>query len=108
METPAISSRAWATMPSSTSWTCCAGTARPRGAPTAPSKKTTLNSFTLTRDGRDGTTSPSQLIEIFASQAAMGIDQAIFSLRNVHDLEPFDVLANEVVPVVDKIAVAGR
>jgi F420-dependent oxidoreductase-like protein len=78
------------------------------GRPYSAIEKTTLNSFTLTRDGRDGTTSPSQLIEIFASQAAMGIDQAIFSLRNVHDLEPFDVLANEVVPVVDKIAVAGR
>lgn len=78
------------------------------GRPYSAIEKTTLNSFILTRDGRDGTTSPSQLIEIFASQAAMGIDQAIFSLRNVHDLEPFDVLANEVVPAVDKLAVAGR
>ncbi len=38
----------------------------------------------------------------------MGIDQAIFSLRNVHDLEPFDLLATEIVPVVEKIPVAGR
>lgn len=71
-------------------------------------EKTTLNSFVLTRDGRDGSVSPSQAIDIFASEAEMGIDQAIFSLRNVHDLEAFDVLATQVVPVVDKIAVAGR
>lgn len=71
-------------------------------------EKTTLNSFVLTRDGRDGTVSPSQAIEIFASEAEMGIDQAIFSLVNVHDLEPFDVLATQVVPAVEKIAVAGR
>ena len=71
-------------------------------------EKTTLNTFTLTRDGRNGTVSPSQAIEIFASEAELGIDQAIFSLANVSELEAFDVLASEVVPVVEKIAVAGR
>jgi len=78
------------------------------GRPYTDIEKTTLNSFSLTRDGRDGTLSPAQAIEWFASQAELGIDQAIFSLRNVHDLEPFDVLANEIVPAVEKMAVAGR
>lgn len=78
------------------------------GRPYTDIERTTLNSFSLTRDGRDGTLSPSQAIEWFASQAELGIDQAIFSLRNVHDLEPFDVLANEIVPAVEKMAVAGR
>ncbi len=78
------------------------------GRPYAEIEKTTLNSIALTRDGRNGTVSPSQAIEMFASEAAMGIDQAIFSLQNVHELEPFDVLATEVVPAVEKIAVAGR
>jgi F420-dependent oxidoreductase-like protein len=78
------------------------------GRPYSEIEKTTLNSFALTRDGRNGTVSPSQAIDLFASQAAMGIDQAIFSLQNVSELEPFDVLATEVVPVVEKLAVAGR
>ena len=78
------------------------------GRPYEQIEKTTLDSFQLTRDGRDGTTTPAQAIEQFAELAAMGIDQAIFSLRNVHDLEPFDLLATEIVPVVEKIPVAGR
>jgi F420-dependent oxidoreductase-like protein len=78
------------------------------GRPYADIEKTTLNAFTLTRDGRNGTVSPSQAIELFAAQAELGIDQAIFSLVNVHELEPFDVLTNEIVPVVEKLAVAGR
>lgn len=78
------------------------------GRPYEEIEKTTLSSFALTRDGRNDTVSASQAIEIFAALARLGIDQAIFSLLNVSDLEPFDVLANEVVPAVEKIAVAGR
>jgi F420-dependent oxidoreductase-like protein len=78
------------------------------GRPYEQIEKTTLDSFSLTRDGRDGTITPAQAIEQFAALAAMGIDQAIFSLRNVHDLEPFDLLATEIVPAVEKIPVAGR
>jgi F420-dependent oxidoreductase-like protein len=78
------------------------------GRPYEQIEKTTLDSFSLTRDGRDSTTTPAEAIERFAELAAMGIDQAIFSLRNVYDLEPFDLLATEVVPAVEKIAVAGR
>ncbi|HLG64915.1 MAG TPA: LLM class F420-dependent oxidoreductase [Ktedonosporobacter sp.] len=71
-------------------------------------EKTTLNVMPITRDGRNNTLSPSAAIDIFASQAELGIDQAIFSMPNVSELEPFDVLANEIVPVVEKITVAGR
>jgi hypothetical protein len=51
---------------------------------------------------------PAAAIEHFASLAAMGIDQAIFSMPNVYDLEPFDILATEIIPAVEKIQVAGR
>ncbi len=71
-------------------------------------EKTTLSSYNLTRDGRNGTTTPSALIEEFGQLAAMGIDQAIFSLQNVSEIEPFDLLATEIVPAVEKIQVAGR
>jgi alkanesulfonate monooxygenase SsuD/methylene tetrahydromethanopterin reductase-like flavin-dependent oxidoreductase (luciferase family) len=78
------------------------------GRPYEEIEKTTLNSFQLTRDGRNGSMSPDAAIEHLASLAAMGIDQAIFSMPNVYDLEPFDLLATEIIPVVEKIQVAGR
>ncbi len=78
------------------------------GRPYEEIEKTTLDVIYLTRDGRNGTMTPSAAIEHFASLAAMGIDQAIFSMPNVYDLEPFDLLATEIVPVVEKIQVAGR
>ena len=71
-------------------------------------EKTTLDSIKLTRDGRDGSITPAAAVEFFAELASMGIDQAIFSLRNVTDPEVFDLLATEVIPQVNKITVAGR
>jgi alkanesulfonate monooxygenase SsuD/methylene tetrahydromethanopterin reductase-like flavin-dependent oxidoreductase (luciferase family) len=78
------------------------------GRPYEQIEKTTLSSFNLTRDGRNGTTTPAALIEEFEQLAALGIDQAIFSLQNVYELEPFDLLSTEIVPKVEKIQVAGR
>src|SRR6266496_622777 len=78
------------------------------GRPYEEIEKTTLDVMLLTRDGRDGSMTPAAAIEHFANLAAMGIDQAIFSMPNVYDLEPFDLLATEIIPVVEKIQVAGR
>jgi F420-dependent oxidoreductase-like protein len=78
------------------------------GRPYTQIEKTTLDRFALTHDGRNDSVTPAALIEQLAHLAELGIDQAIFSLRNVSDLEPFDLLATEVIPVVEKIAVAGR
>jgi alkanesulfonate monooxygenase SsuD/methylene tetrahydromethanopterin reductase-like flavin-dependent oxidoreductase (luciferase family) len=71
-------------------------------------EKTTLDSIEITKDGRNNTLSPNAAIDLFGSLAEQGIDQAIFSLRNVSDLEPFDVLATQIIPAVEKIKVAGR
>lgn len=71
-------------------------------------EKTTLDHMALTRDGRDGTLSPQAAIDHFGKLAELGIDQAIFSLANVHEPEVFELLANDIVPVVNKIQVAGR
>jgi hypothetical protein len=38
----------------------------------------------------------------------MGIDQAIVSLPNVADPEPFELLATEIIPAAEQIEVAGR
>ncbi len=78
------------------------------GRPYEEIEKTTLDVIHLTRDGRNGTMTPAAAIEYFANLAAMGIDQAIFSMPNVYDLEPFDLLTTEIVPAVEKIQVAGR
>ncbi|GAC1344640.1 MAG: LLM class F420-dependent oxidoreductase [Ktedonobacteraceae bacterium] len=78
------------------------------GRPYEQIEKTTLDSFQLTRDGRDGSQTPAALVDFFGQLAEMGIDQAIFSLRNVSDPQVFDLLATEVIPQVERIAVAGR
>jgi len=78
------------------------------GRPYEEIEKTTLSSYRLTRDGRNGSTTPAVLLEHLAQLAEMGVDQAIFSLQNVSDLEPFDLLATEIVPAAEKIPVAGR
>jgi F420-dependent oxidoreductase-like protein len=71
-------------------------------------EKTTLDSVVITKDGRNGSLNAQAAIDYFAGLAEMGIDHGIFSLRNVQDQEPFEVLANEIIPVVEKISVAGR
>jgi F420-dependent oxidoreductase-like protein len=78
------------------------------GRPYEEIEKTTLDFMLLTRDGRNGSMTPAAAIEHFANLAAMGIDQAIFSMPNVYDLEPFDLLATEIIPAVEKIQVAGH
>jgi F420-dependent oxidoreductase-like protein len=71
-------------------------------------EKTTLDSVAITKDGRNGSLNAQAAIDYFAGLAEMGIDHGIFSLRNVQDQEPFEVLTNEIIPVVEKISVAGR
>lgn len=78
------------------------------GRPYEEIEKTTLDTVRITRDGRNGTQSPSQLIDTFAKLAELGIDQAIFNMPNVADPEVFDILATQIVPEVTKITVAGR
>ena len=78
------------------------------GRPYEQIEKTTLDTLRLSRDGRDGTMTPAAAIDYFAHLAAMGIDQAIFNMPNVSNPAVFDLLGNEIVPQVAKIAVAGR
>jgi F420-dependent oxidoreductase-like protein len=78
------------------------------GRPYAEIERTTLSTLHLTRDGRDGSSDAAAAIRHFESLAERGIDHAIVGLRNVADPEPFEVLANEVVPAVERLRVAGR
>jgi F420-dependent oxidoreductase-like protein len=78
------------------------------GRPYEEIEKTTLDHIAITRDGRNDTLAPNAAIDQFTALAELGIDQAIFSLHNVTDIEAFDVLATQIVPEVEKIRVAGR
>jgi F420-dependent oxidoreductase-like protein len=78
------------------------------GRPYSEIEKTTLSTLRLSSDGRDGTMTADEAIEGFRKLAELGIDHALFSLTNVSEQEPFDILANEVIPQVSQIAVAGR
>lgn len=78
------------------------------GRPYEQIEKTTLDFLQVTRDGRNGSLSPAAAIDYFGSLAAQGIDHAIFSMPNVYEPEPFELLATEIVPEVEKMRVAGR
>ncbi|HEX4204582.1 MAG TPA: LLM class F420-dependent oxidoreductase [Ktedonobacteraceae bacterium] len=78
------------------------------GRPYEQIEKTTLGHLHLTRDGRNNSMTPDALIGVLRNLAAIGVDQAIFGLHNVADLEPFDLLATQVVPAAEQIEVAGR
>ncbi len=71
-------------------------------------KTATIRQFALTPDGRNGTFSPAAAIDYFAELAELGFDHAIFNTVHMYSPETLDLLAEKVVPVVDKIPVAGR
>ena len=48
------------------------------------------------------------VIEACAKLASFGVDQAIFNSPNVAEPDFFDILGNEIIPEVSKIAIAGR
>ena len=78
------------------------------GRPYEQIEKTSLGQVHLTRDGRNGSLTPAAAVEHFTVLAELGIDHAIFSMPNVHEQEPFELLASEVIPAAQKIPVAGR
>jgi F420-dependent oxidoreductase-like protein len=78
------------------------------GRPFEAIQKTALDTLFLTADGRNGSITPAQAVERFAGLAALGFDEGIVNLPNVSELEVFDLLAEQVVPEVSKLPVAGR
>jgi hypothetical protein len=78
------------------------------GRPYTDIEKTIIKKIHLTRDGREESWAPAATIAYFRELAAMGIDQAIVSLPNVADLEPFDLFATQIIPAVEQIEIAGR
>jgi hypothetical protein len=48
------------------------------------------------------------VLEHLHELAALGIDEAIFNVPDVHDPAAFDLVAEEIVPALATIQVAGR
>ncbi len=78
------------------------------GRPYTDMEKTIIRRIHLTRDGREQSWTPAAAIAYFRQLAAMGIDQAIVSLPNVADPEPFELFATEIIPAAEQIEVVGR
>ena len=78
------------------------------GRPYDEIEKTTLGSLTITLDGKDSSLTPAKAVEYFQRQAALGIDHAIINTPRVYEPDFFDLMATEVIPAVENIAVAGR
>lgn len=70
--------------------------------------KTTLGTWSLSRDGREGTQTPQQALDTLHALAEIGIDEAIFNVPDVHDLRTLDLVGEEIAPHLPAIPVAGR
>lgn len=77
------------------------------GRPFEEIEKTTLGLMHLTRYGRNGTVSPAAAIDSLGELAEIGIGHAILILPNVSELEPFELLATQILPQVSKIPIGG-
>jgi len=78
------------------------------GRPYGEIEKTTLDTLRLSRDGANGTMTPSAAVDYLGRLAELGIEHAIFNMPNVSDPAVFDLLGAEVIPEAEKIRPAGR
>lgn len=78
------------------------------GRPYEEIEKTALTSLNVTRTGANGTVSPAQAVETIAELASLGFDHVIVNSGRVYDPEYFDIVGADVIPAVEKLAVAGR
>lgn len=63
-------------------------------------ERTNLNSLYVTRDGREGSLTPAQAVDLMGGWAEAGSQHAIFSLRNVWDGSGLELVGGEVIPHV--------
>jgi F420-dependent oxidoreductase-like protein len=66
-------------------------------------EKTVLDSVKISREGGKGVLTPAEFLEQLHRWAEIGIDQYIFSLREVPTPQVFELLATEVVPQASKL-----
>ena len=91
----------------STSSRCCGGTARPKAAPTARSRRRRWADWRCPATVLTGSMTVDQAVQRFGKLAEIGVDQAIVSLAAVHEPASFELLA-DVVAQVRPVTPAGR
>jgi F420-dependent oxidoreductase-like protein len=70
-------------------------------------EKTTLGRLSLSRDGREGTSTVEQAVDRFGALAELGVDHAIVGMPDVHDEASFE-LVPDLVQRLEQITPAGR
>ena len=68
-------------------------------------EKTLLTQVSITPDGGRGALSPDRLVERLGRTTEVGAQHVIFSLRNVHELEPIELIGREVIPQLRDLGV---
>ncbi|MBI3749573.1 MAG: LLM class F420-dependent oxidoreductase [Chloroflexi bacterium] len=63
-------------------------------------ERSTLQDVRISRDGRSGTASPSQVVDQFGDLADVGVQHVIVSLDRVHVPDQLDLLGQAVLPLV--------
>lgn len=61
-------------------------------------EKTILTQVSITPDGARRSLTPDALVERLARTTEVGTQHAIFSLRNVHELSPIELIGRDVIP----------
>lgn len=63
-------------------------------------ERTNLSAVSLTQDGKQGSLTPSSLVERLGNWAAAGTHHTIFSVQNVWDLSKIESIGRDVIPQV--------
>lgn len=63
-------------------------------------ERSNLNSIQLTADGRDGSITPSQFVDLLGSWAEAGSQHAIVGIKGVHDAKALELIGRDVIPQI--------
>lgn len=66
-------------------------------------RKTALDLLHVSRDGANGTISPSQAIDRMGALSEIGIEETMVKVPNLADLGVFDIFGEEIIPAVSKL-----
>lgn len=72
------------------------------GRPYDAIEKTVLTHLKVSRDGTNGTMTPTQLIERFHEWSELGITHVMCGMMNIYEEGSLELLGDEVIPVVSK------
>jgi hypothetical protein len=63
-------------------------------------EKTNLSTVSITPDGKQGSLTPSKLVDRLGAWAEAGSHQTIFSIRGVSDISKVELIGRDVIPQI--------